>query len=286
MKPYLDLMQRVLNEGTRQSNRTGIDTLFVPGDMMKFDLQQGFPVVTTRKAAWKSAIGEMIGFIRGETNAAAFRDLKCKFWDQNANENKDWLANPHRKPGLDDLGEIYGFQWRNWLQEDGTTLDQLANAISQIQNNPTSRRILVSAWRPDRFDRMALPPCHVMFQFLVNVEKKELNMSMFIRSNDLFLGAPANICEYAFLLEAVAHATGYRARWLTYFVSDCHVYTNHLDVVNEQLARTPYALPKLKFLKPYDGSLSVIEWLESLHPDNFELDGYQHHPALTAPMAV
>lgn len=304
MKQYLDLMQRVLDQGTQQSNRTGVDTIFIAGSMMQFDLADGFPVVTTRKAAWKSAIGEMIGFINGYTNAQQFRDLKCKFWDANA-AAPAWQANPNCK-GTDDMGVVYGAQARKWdtkhissfiVQGDDkqinasaehATFDQLASVIEQIQNNPTSRRLVVSHWRPDQFDAMCLPPCHVLYQFLVNVEKNELNMSMYIRSNDLFLGAPANITEYAFFLAAVAHATGYTPRILTYFVSDAHVYVNHLEQVKTQLAREPFALPTLKFLKPFNeiGNLSALEWLESLHPDDFELVGYEHHPALTGEMAV
>jgi thymidylate synthase len=299
MQQYKDLLTRVLSDGTQQSNRTGVDTIFISGDMMKFDLSQGFPVMTLRQAAWKSAIGEMIGFIGGKTNAADFRALKCKFWDKNANENgidpagnivpNVWLTNPHRK-GENDLGEIYGHCWRRWLKEDGTYHDQLFDAINQIVNNPTSRRIIVNSWRPDRFDRMALPPCHVMFQFLVNVERNELNMTMYIRSNDLFLGAPANIIEYAFLLEVVAHATGLKPKMFTYFVSDAHCYINSLDAVNEMLSREPRKLPKLVLNKPFIGSRNaaeIINWLEQLHPDDFELDGYDPHPAITGvPMVV
>lgn len=288
MKQYLDLMQRVLDHGTRQSNRTGIDTIFLPGDMMRFDLRQGFPVITTRRAAWKSAIGEMIAFLRADTDVEAFHRLKCKFWDGNANADY-WLSNPNNREPGSDLGEIYGFQWRKFLREDGAYYDQVAAALDQILHNPTSRRIIVSGWRPDRFAHMALPPCHVSHQYLVNVDKNELNLTMYIRSNDLFLGAPANIIEYAFLLEAVAHATGLTAATFTYFVSDAHIYVNHLDVVKEQLQREPFVLPKLGFKKPYLGDRKVqpiLEWLESLHPDDFELLGYWHHEALTAPMAV
>lgn len=288
MKQFQDLMRRVLAEGTRQSNRTGIDTVFLPGDMMRFDLRQGFPAITTRKAAWKSAVGEMIAFLRADTNVEAFHRLKCKFWDGNANADY-WVNNPHNKNPGSDLGEVYGYQWRHFLKEDGTHYDQVEAAIDQILNNPTSRRIIVSGWRPDRFDRMALPPCHVSHQYLVNVEKQELNLTMYIRSNDLFLGAPANIIEYAFLLEAVAHATGLTAANFTYFVSDAHCYLNHIEAIEEQLQREPYPLPKLVFRKPYTGertAKNIIQWLESLHPDDFDLEGYQHHPALTAPMAV
>lgn len=307
MKQYLDLMRDVIENGTQQSNRTGIDTIFIAGSMMKFDLADGFPVVTTRKAAWKSAIGEMIGFINGYTDVREFQKLKCKFWDENV-AAPAWQNNQNCD-GPYDMGEIYGYQARKWdtgmvqkfhLNIDATTsevdfqvttkdFDQLAHVIEQIHTNPTSRRLLVSHWRPDRFDHMSLPPCHVLYQFLVNVEKQELNMSMYIRSNDLFLGAPANITEYAFLLAIVAHATGLTPRVLTYFVSDAHVYINHLEQVKTQLEREPYALPKLKFLKPFKRTFEhedVLPWMESLHPDDFELEGYQHHEPLTGSMAV
>ena len=300
MKQFQDLLTRVMTDGTRQSNRTGVDTLFIAGDMMRFNLQDGFPVITTRRGMWKSSIGEMIGFMNGYDNAEEFRKLKCKFWDANANKNEAWLKNPARK-GEDDLGRVYGVQWRDWKGERSLmhgiakpaykTVDQFYNVINDILNNPTSRRILVSAWRPDEISQMALPPCHVLFQFLCNVDKKELNMSMYIRSNDLFLGAPANIIEYAFLLEAVAHATGYTAKDFTYFVSDAHIYLNHIEQVKIQCSREPFPLPKLKFNNPYPevekrDPKKVLEWLCDLHPDDFELEGYQHHPELTGEMAV
>jgi thymidylate synthase len=198
MKPYLELMKRAIKEGSVRDNRTGVPDSFVPGDMMKFDLAEGFPIMTTRKAAWKSAIGEMIAFIGAKTNAADFRALKCKFWDDNANKDgvdyagntvkNVWLTNPHRK-GEDDLGEVYGYIWRHQTKDDGTNFDQFADAIRQIQETPNSRRIVVSGWMPHQFNRMALPPCHVLHQWIVDVKKKELHLNMFIRSNDLFLGA-------------------------------------------------------------------------------------------------
>ena len=293
MKQFLDLMKRAIDEGSVRDNRTGISDSFVPGDMMKFDLAQGFPIMTTRRAAWKSSVGEMIAFIGAKKNAADFRALKCKFWDKNANSDgvdpqgntvpNAWLTNPLRK-GEDDLGNLYGHQWRFQTKDDGTNFDQFADAIRQIQETPNSRRIVVSGWMPQNFNQMALPPCHVLHQWMVDVKKKELHLNMFIRSNDLFLGAPANIIEYAWLLEVVAHATGYTPRWFTYFVGDAHVYSDAVDAAQEQMQREPLALPKLKILKPYDGSVSVMEWLENLHPDDFDMDCYIHHPPLNSPM--
>lgn len=289
MKQYLELMKRAITEGSVRDNRTGISDSFVPGDMMKFDLAQGFPIITTRKAAWKSSVGEMIGFIGAKTNAADFRALKCKFWDKNANDpglpghENAWLSNPLRK-GTDDLGNVYGHIWRHQLKDDGTNFDQFADAIRQIQETPNSRRIVVSGWMPHQFNQMALPPCHVLHQWIVDVKKKELHLNMFIRSNDLFLGAPANIIEYAWLLEVVAHATGFTPRWFTYFVGDAHCYSDAVEAAQEQMQREPLTLPRLKILKPYDGSVSVMEWLENLHPDDFEMEGYIHHPPLTAQM--
>ena len=302
MKQYQDLLARVLLHGSKQDNRTGIPAVSKAGDMMTFDLTEGFPIITVRKSAWKGAVGEMIAFINGYTTADKFRDLKCKFWDDNANTDGEdiagnvvknvWLTNTYRK-GEDDLGEVYGHQWRKWLVHEGdgikVEIDQFLQAINQIMTNPTSRRIIVNAWRPDRFERMALPPCHVMFQFLVNVEKKELNLNMFIRSNDLFLGAPANIVEYAFLLEVVAMATGYVAKTFNYFIGDAHIYENHLEQVNTMLAREPYPLPKLQYLAELPDiktAEAALAWLEGLHPDDFILDNYQHHEALTGKMAI
>lgn len=306
MSQLTDLMRRVLASGTQQANRTGIDTITIPGDMMRFDLQEGFPVDTTRKVPWKAAIAEMLCFIRGENDAQRFADMGCKFWLQNANEDgKDlqgnvvpnkWLRSPHRR-AENHLGEIYGVQWRRWwtgeMDEKGLPIrvDQFREAIDKIINNPTDRRIIVNAWHPGRFERMALPPCHVMFQFLVNVEAKELNMCMYIRSNDLFLGAPSNIVEYAFLLEIVAEATGYKPRFFTYFVADAHIYVNHMEQVQEQISREDYPMPKLAMDVEcaFHGELTTdraMAWLEQLTPDMFKLYDYEHHPQLYGEMAV
>ena len=289
MKQLEQLMYDVMMNGTLQSNRTGIDTIGLFGAMLTFDLTEGFPVITTRKAPWKSAIAEQMGFIRAYTSADQFRALGCNFWDANANENTDWLSNPNRS-GTDDLGEIYGHQARHWRSDILAYFydyDQLHTVLNELGTNPQSRRLLVSHWRPDRFVRMALPPCHVMYQFQVNVERNELNMLLYMRSNDLFLGAPANIVEYAWLLEMVAAYYGYTAKKLVYTVGDAHIYKNHVEQTIQQINRPPFKSPRLLFDPAIiDRRVPCSQWLESLEPDMFRLDNYQHHDAISATMAL
>ncbi|MNJ09235.1 Thymidylate synthase [compost metagenome] len=323
MKQYLDLVRDVIENGTLQGNRTGVRTISLPGAMLRFDLQKGFPAITTRKLAFKSAIGEMVGFLRGVKNAGEFRELGCKVWDQNANENAQWLANPFRQ-GHDDLGEIYGVQWRQWpaykriplsnpaaielaqsqgfqqiaqAEEDGEAfvvlykaIDQIRQCVDTIINDPGSRRILFHGWNCAQLDEMALPPCHLLYQFHPNVETREISLTLYIRSNDLGLGTPFNLTEGAALLSLVGRLTGYTPRWFTYFIGDAHVYENHLDMLNEQLKREPLAAPKLvisdrvpEFAKT--GKYEP-EWLEKIEPSDFSLEGYEHHAPMTAPMAV
>ncbi|MGF6593273.1 thymidylate synthase [Pseudomonas sp. 2835] len=323
MKQYLDLVRDVIENGTLQGNRTGIRTISLPGAMLRFDLQKGFPAITTRKLAFKSAIGEMVGFLRGVKNAGEFRELGCKVWDQNANENAQWLANPFRQ-GHDDLGEIYGVQWRQWpaykriplsnpaaielaksqgfqqiaqAEEDGEAfvvlykaIDQIRQCIDTIHNDPGSRRILFHGWNCAQLDEMALPPCHLLYQFHPNVETKEISLTLYIRSNDLGLGTPFNLTEGAALLSLMGRLTGYTPRWFTYFIGDAHVYENHLDMLNEQLKREPLAAPKLVISDrvPEFAKTGVYEpeWLEKIEPSDFSLEGYEHHAPMTAPMAV
>lgn len=324
MKQYLDLVQTVLDTGSWQDNRTGIRTLSIPGAMMRFDLQEGFPAITTRKLPFKSAIGEMVGFLRGSRNAAEFRALGCKVWDQNANENKQWLANPYRL-GEDDLGSVYGVQWRNWpaykristgteqgraqlasaiaqgFQPIATVegsedvvlykaVDQLRQCLDTIIKDPGNRRILFHGWNLAQLDEMALPPCHLLYQFLVNQSTNELSLCLYVRSNDLGLGAPFNATEGAALLALMARLTGYKPRWFTYFIGDAHIYENHVDMLQEQLKREPFPAPKL-VLSDRIPDYAVTgkyepEWLEKVEPADFKLEGYEHHPPLTAPMAV
>ena len=323
MKQYLDLVRHVFDEGSWQENRTGIRTLSVPGAMLRFDLQHGFPAVTTKKLAFKSAVGELIGFIRASRSAADFRALGCKVWDQNANANKQWLQNPYRID-IDDLGPVYGVQWRQWpaykvldstqaaqiddaaargyrevarFDEGGKgrvlmykAVDQLRQCLDTIINNPADRRILFHGWNWAQLDEMALPPCHLLYQFLPNPSKQEISLCLYVRSNDLGLGTPFNLTEGAALLHLVGRLTGYKPRWFSYFIGDAHIYETHVDMLKEQLTRQPFAAPALK-LDDRIPDFSVTrayepEWLERVEPSDFSLVGYQHHAPLTASMAV
>jgi thymidylate synthase len=286
MKPYLDLLNRVLTTGEYTENRTGVRTLMIPGAMMTFDLREGFPAVTTKKLAFKAVVGELCAFLRASKSAADFRALGCNVWDQNANENKQWLANPFRK-GTDDLGPVYGAQWREWPAyrllegddlgtskyqktiEDGWQLvdetgagriglherlqllmykkiDQLGDCIRLIIDNPDSRRILFHGWNPAVLDEIALAACHLLYQFMPNRNTGLLHMNLYQRSCDNFLGTPFNIAEAATLLSLVARLTGYTPGLLNIMQGDSHIYENHVEQVKEQLTRTPLASPTLK----------------------------------------
>ena len=297
MKNYHDLLRTILAEGIRQSNRTGIDTLTLPGATLKFDLRDGFPAITTKKLAFNAVKGELIGFLRGYDNVKDFQALGCNVWNQNATADY-WLNNPNNPnhTGVDgDLGRIYGKQWRNWNGTDISgarvvEVDQIARALDLVRNEPTNRRIVVSAWNPAELDQAALPPCHLLFQLLPHVETKTLHMTMYQRSCDMFLGVPFNIASYALLLELFAAWTGYTAGTLTMFLADAHIYENHIEQVREQLGREEYPLPKLSlaFQVPREdvsqAPLGLL--LADLQPDDIELIGYQSHPAIKAPMAV
>jgi thymidylate synthase len=323
MRQYLDLVSTILDSGTWQENRTGIRTISMPGAALRFDLKQGFPAVTTKRLAFKSVIGELVGFLRASRSAADFRALGCKVWDQNANENADWLANPYRS-GVDDLGPVYGVQWRDWpaykllpasataqledaqkrgyrivsaLEEDGVqkvllykAIDQLRECLDTIIKNPSSRRILFHGWNCAVLDEIALPACHLLYQFLPNAVTREISLCLYIRSNDIGLGAPFNIAEGAALLHLVGRLTGYTPRWFSYFIGDAHIYENHLGMLKEQLTREPLPLPQLEISSrvPAFAQTGVYEpqWLELVEPSDFSLVGYQHHAPLTAPMAV
>ena len=323
MQQYQQLIETVLAEGSWQDNRTGIRTLSVPGAMMRFDLSKGFPAVTTKKLAFKAVVGELCAFLRASRSAADFRALGCKVWDQNANENRQWLDNPFRA-GLDDLGPVYGVQWREWpafkvldaaataqidaarrngftvvapLVEDGVdkillykAVDQLRECLDTIVNNPGSRRILFHGWNPAVLDEVALPACHLLYQFIPNATTKELSLCLYVRSNDIGLGTPFNIAEAAVLLSLVARLTGYTPRWFSYFVGDAHIYENHMDMVQEQLKREPFPLPQLVIADRVPAFAETgryePEWLEKIEPADFSLEGYQHHAPITAPMAV
>ncbi|MDU0810997.1 MAG: thymidylate synthase [Burkholderia sp.] len=324
MKQYLDLIQTILSTGTWQENRTGIRAITISGAMLRFDLQQCFPVITTKKLAFKSAFGELVGFLRAATSAAEFRALGCNVWDSNANVNTQWLSNPYRN-GIDDLGEIYGAQWRRWpgykilysdayakindaiqngfkivvkfRDEDGIqkillykAIDQLRQCLDKIMTNPVDRRILFHGWNPAELDQIALPACHLLYQFLPNTVKNEISLCLYIRSNDIGIGTPFNMIEGATLLSLVSRLTGYTPRWFTYFIGDAHIYENQIDMLKCQLNRDPYESPRLvisdrvpEFLKT---GIYAPEWLEKIEPSDFSLDGYRHHKPLTLPMVV
>lgn len=290
MKQYLNLLERVMNEGSWQQNRTGIPTKRLTGAMLEFDLKEGFPAMTTKKLAFVAVKGELLGFIRGYDNAAQFRELGCNVWNQNANENEAWLNSRERR-GEDDLGRIYGVQWRDWIPpgEFGyeRTIDQLSNAIDDIINNPTSRRIIVTAWNPGEIHDMALPPCHMTFQFLVDIDSNELSLCMYQRSCDMFLGIPFNIASYALLLELVAAATGKRAGKLIMFLADVHIYQNHVEQVIEQLKRRTLPLCQLVINeKFFYRSEDPLKRLELCIPNDISLDNYVSHLPIKADMAV
>jgi thymidylate synthase len=324
MRQYLDLIQTILDTGSWQENRTGIRTLSIPGAMMRFDLQKdGFPAVTTKKLAFKSVVGELIGFLRGSRSAAQFRELGCKVWDQNANENAAWLANPYRL-GVDDLGPVYGVQWRQWpayklidagneaqindalargfrsvslVEDNGQSklllykaIDQLRECLDTIHTDPGSRRILFHGWNCADLDAIALPACHLLYQFIPNKSTREISLCLYIRSNDVGLGTPFNLAEAAALLHLVARLTGYQPRWFTYFIGDAHLYENHLDMVRQQLTREPLPAPKFVLSDRIpDFALTgkyEPEWLEKIEPSDFSLEDYHHHAPLTAPMAI
>jgi thymidylate synthase len=286
MRNYLELLHRVMTHGKRHENRTGVATRRILGAQLDYYMDEGFPAVTTKKLAFGAVKGELLGFIRGCTSAADFRDLGCQIWNQNANENNAWMTNPHRK-GVDDLGRIYGAQWRSWAIGELHCYDQLANAVHMIKHDPESRRIIVNAWQPAELDQMALPPCHVLHQYHVDVEAGTLSMTMYQRSCDLFLGVPFNIASYALLLHLVAKATGLKADQLSMFLADVHIYENHFEQVKEQLRRPLIQLPSLHISERLPlGALSPIEWLDSLVPADITLDDYCPHAAIPAPMAV
>jgi thymidylate synthase len=297
MKQYLDLVRTILDTGTWQENRTGIRTISMPGAMLRFDLQQGFPAVTTKKLAFKSAVGELVGFLRASRSAADFRDLGCKVWDANANQNPQWLANPYRQ-GADDLGDVYGVQWRQWpaykVLEAGASA-QLADAtargfqvVTEFEEDGSRKVLLYKAI--DQLRQIALPACHLLYQFLPNVARREISLCLYIRSNDVGLGTPFNLTEGAALLHLVGRLTGYTPRWFTYFIGDAHIYENQLDMLQQQLTREPYESPAFAISDrvPDYAKTGVYEpeWLEKIEPSDFSLVGYRHHEPLTAPMAV
>ena len=264
MKQYLELMAHVQQNGVRKADRTGTGTLSVFGHQMRFDLRHGFPLVTTKKLHLRSIIYELLWFIRGETNVQYLRDNKVTIWDEWADANGD-------------LGPVYGAQWRSWPARDGSTIDQLAQVVQMIKTKPDSRRLMVTAWNPSDVDKMALPPCHCLFQFYVAEGK--LSCQLYQRSADIFLGVPFNIASYALLTHMVAHVTGLGVGDFVHSLGDAHLYMNHLDQAKLQLARKPHALPKLVIKRK-------VERLEDFVFEDFAIEGYAPDAAISAPVAV
>lgn len=273
MKQYHDLLTEILSAGYLQDNRTTCPAITLPyGTTMRFDMADGFPAITTKRLHFAGIRGEIIGFLRGYTNADDFAALGCNWWRKDADENTQWLASRHRE-GPGDLGRVYGAQWRGWRRQDGGTLDQVQMALAAIRNNPTSRRIIISAWRPDEFNEMALPPCHVLYRFQVNVAAGELNMSLYQRSADMFLGVPMNIAGAALLLHLVAAATGLRPRWLTHHIDEPHIYENAVDAVREQLGNQHLPLARLAIWESLSGASA--DELAAVEPHAIRLVDYR-----------
>jgi thymidylate synthase len=264
MEKYLDLQRHILKEGVLKTDRTGTGTISVFGYQMRFNLQEGFPLVTTKRMHLKSIIHELLWFLKGETNIAYLNENGVRIWDEWANENGD-------------LGPVYGKQWRSWKGADGKTIDQISDVVRQIKNNPDSRRMIVSAWNVSELAKMALMPCHALFQFYVADGK--LSCQLYQRSADVFLGVPFNIASYALLTMMMASVTGLQAGDFVHSFGDTHIYKNHIDKVNLQLTRTPYPLPQMK-INP------EVKDIFSFKYEDFELLDYQYHPGIKAPIAV
>jgi len=264
MKQYLDLMRHVREHGIRKEDRTGTGTLSVFGHQLRFDLADGFPLVTTKKVHLRSIIHELLWFLQGATNIRYLHDNKVTIWDEWADENGE-------------LGPVYGYQWRSWPTADGRHIDQISQVLEQIRNNPDSRRIIVSAWNVADVERMALPPCHAFFQFYV--ADGRLSCQLYQRSADIFLGVPFNIASYALLLQMVAQVTGLEAGEFVHTFGDAHLYLNHLEQTDLQLARAPRPLPRMR-LNPGVTDLFAFSF------DDFELEDYDPHPHIKAPVAV
>lgn len=264
MEQYLELMRFVKEKGVRRSDRTGVGTLGVFGYQMRFDLQAGFPAVTTKRLHFKSIIHELLWFLDGDTNIRYLNENGVRIWDEWADENGD-------------LGPVYGYQWRSWPAPDGSTIDQMSRLVEQLKSNPNSRRHVVSAWNPADINKMALPPCHCLFQFFV--ADGRLSCQLYQRSADVFLGVPFNIASYSLLTMMVAQVTGLRPGEFVHTFGDAHLYLNHLQQANEQLNREPLPLPQM-YLNEDVRSLFDFAY------DDFRLEDYQYHPHIVAPIAV
>ena len=264
MKQYLDLLQRILDEGVRKDDRTGTGTLSVFGHQMRFNLEEGFPCLTTKKLHLKSIIHELLWFLKGDTNVRYLQEHGVRIWNEWADANGD-------------LGHIYGYQWRSWPDYRGGHIDQISRAVEDIRHNPDSRRIIVNAWNVGDLDNMNLPPCHMFFQFYV--ADGRLSLQMYQRSADTFLGVPFNIASYALLLQMMAQVTGLRAGDFIHTLGDAHIYLNHLDQVRLQLTRTPRPQPKMH-LNP------DVKDIFSFRYEDFELEGYDPWPHIAGKVSV
>ncbi|MDR0542015.1 MAG: thymidylate synthase [Dysgonamonadaceae bacterium] len=264
MKQYLDLLQHVLSEGVKKEDRTGVGTLSVFGYQMRFNLADGFPVLTTKKLHLKSIIYELLWFLKGDTNIKYLTDNGVRIWNEWADVNGD-------------LGPIYGFQWRSWPDYNGGHIDQISEVVNTIKNNPDSRRIIVSAWNAGDIPQMKLPPCHCFFQFYVADDK--LSLQLYQRSADIFLGVPFNIASYALLLKMTAQVTGLQEGDFVHTLGDAHIYTNHLEQVQLQLTREPRPLPAMQ-INPEVKSIFDFRY------EDFELTGYDPHPHIKGEVAV
>ena len=264
MKQYLDLLDHVLQNGTVKEDRTGTGTKSVFGYQMRFNLEDGFPLLTTKKLHTKSIIHELLWFLKGETNVKYLQDNGVRIWNEWADENGD-------------LGPVYGSQWRSWINAKGETIDQITQVIDSIINNPDSRRHIVNAWNVGEIDNMALPPCHILFQFYVANGK--LSCQLYQRSADIFLGVPFNIASYAMLLSMVAQVTGLKPGEFVHTLGDAHIYLNHIEQVKEQLSRTPYSLPQLEINRDVK---SIFDFTF----DDFKIKNYNSHPHIKGEIAI
>ena len=264
MDQYLHLIKTILSEGIERDDRTGTGTLSVFGHQMKFDLRRGFPAITTKRVHWPSIIHELLWFVSGGTNVRYLQENKVRIWDAWADENGN-------------LGPVYGKQWRAWESTDGRVIDQLRQAVQQIRENPTSRRIIVSAWNVGELDKMALQPCHAFFQFYV--ANGELSLQLYQRSADVFLGVPFNISSYSLLTCMMAQVCGLKPGDFVHTIGDAHLYTNHLEQAREQVGRPPLELPRLR-LNPECTEIDDFSY------DDIEIVDYNHHPHIAAPISV
>ena len=264
MKQYLELLDRILTEGVKKEDRTGTGTVSIFGNQMRFNLDEGFPLLTTKKLHLKSIIYELLWFLRGDTNIKYLKEHGVSIWDEWADENGE-------------LGPVYGHQWRSWPDENGGTIDQIENVVNQIKNNPDSRRMIVSAWNVAEVERMALPPCHTMFQFYV--ANGRLSLQLYQRSADTFLGVPFNIASYALLLQMMAQVTGLKAGDFIHTTGDTHLYLNHIEQARLQLTRTPRPLPRM-VINP------DVKDIFDFRYEDFQLEGYDPWPHIKAAVSV